>query len=254
MTNVDDSDKIARAVSLLALIGVIATVCLMVAALGKMDQLTAATTALSDDLAKTSGQIAALDARMVSIEEKLAALEDVVSVGRGIPVVYSKERVDPSGIQNGLYILEREVTLKYPNRVGTYTRDFTLYHMRIAIGSGKLATAFNAGFATSGISNPLFYMDYNGDNAIDHGLMQEMVDYVPFSAVVARTMNEYNSQTMYNVFLDHHASAKHVNVESIEEDAGTVAKGFWIAVNNQKDRIMEWVSQDKEAEEAEAPE
>jgi hypothetical protein len=62
-------------------------------------------------------------------------------------------------------------------------------------------------------------------------------------------MNEYNSQTMYNVFLDNHASAKHVTVDSIEQDANTVAKGLWIAINTQKDRIMEMITADANSEE-----
>lgn len=249
MTNVDDSDKIARAVSLLALIGVITTICLMLVALGKMDKLAAGTAALREELAKTSQQLDSLADRIDRVEEQLGALEDVVSVGRGIPIVYSKDKVDPDSIQNGLYILEQEVTLKYPNRVGTYSRNFTLYHVRLGLGSGKLATAVNAGIAVAGVSNPQFYIDYNGDNAIDHALMQEMVDFIPFSTLVARTMNEYNSQTMYNVFLDNHASAKHVTVDSIEQDANTVAKGLWIAINTQKDRIMEMITADANSEE-----
>jgi hypothetical protein len=241
-----DSDKIARAVSLLAMFGVTVTMVLMIIALGKLDDLTASTERLSKSSAKTSEQIDALALRMVDIERKLTALEDVVSVGRGIPVVYSKASVDPDSIQNGLYILEKDVTLKYPTRVGSYQRNFTLYHIRLSVGSGKFVTAVNAGIAVAGMSNPQFYIDYNSDNAIDHALMQEMVDFIPFSNLVARTMNEYNSQTMYNVFLDNHSSAKQITLDSIEDDANVVAKGLWIAVNNQKDRIMKLISDDQE--------
>lgn len=240
-----DSDKIARAVSLLAMFGVTVTMVLMIIALGKMDDLTAGTAALNKSVQKTSIQIDALALRMVDIERKLDALEDVVSVGRSIPLVYSKETVDSSKIQDGLYILDKTVTLKYPSRVGTYSRDFTVYHLHLSIGSGKLGSFVNAGIAVAGVSNPQFYIDYNSDNAIDHALMQEMVDFVPFSNLISRTMNEYNSQTMYNAFLDNHSSAKLITVDSIEEEANVVAKGLWIAVNKQTDRIMKMIADDE---------
>jgi hypothetical protein len=246
MINVSDSEKISRAVSLLAMFGVTITMVLMIIALGKLDALADSTEKLSKSAAKTSEQIDALALRIVGVERNIGALEDVVSVGRGIPVVYSTDYVDPSTIQDGLYILERGVTLKYPTRVGSYSRDFTLYHLRLPIGSGKLSSSINAGIAVAGVSNPQFYIDYNSDNAIDHALMQEMVDFVPFSGLIARTMNEYNSQTMYNVFLDNHSSAKQITIDSIEEEAGTVAKGLWIAVDRQKNRIMELIAGDAE--------
>lgn len=151
--------------------------------------------------------------------------------------------VNQSDIPNGLYVLDQKIRLKSISGHDYYSDEFTIYHIKTTIGSGHLSTTLNIGIAIGGLATmPQLYIDYNLDNKVDIDMMQQFVDLVPLGAVLKKSLNESNSQLVYNAFLENYRRAVFTSVDGISDSGHSLANEIWSFIDDQSDEILNWVA------------
>lgn len=230
-----NADRIARGIGLLSFLAALA--CLMgigwLVYSGHIQQRkqAAAIESLRDELGIVKEDLEALRQATNDLESLSVQILESAQVTTSRAAVLDRERLDASSLPDGLFTLKKAVTLRYPRRNGTFTETYTIYHVKQSYGSGPNRRSLNLGVAyVVGIRPPQFYVDLNGDNAIDLKLMHDVVHALPMGSNLSQTLNEYNSQVMYNTFLNHYEEADFVSVKDVDDKAEGMARTLWEVV------------------------
>ncbi len=193
------------------------------------------------ELAVIGSDLAGLTARIDTLTASVDAVGGLVMAANRIPIVLDKDALDPAAIADGIYVLEQDVTLMHLNRYGPFTREFTIYHIKKTISLGDQDIGINIGIAVAGITDtPQFYLDYDSDHRIDIAAMRNLTEYLPLGGSIMKSLDEYNSQTIYTAFLRRYGDADHVHSDRLA-DMGGMAKRLWDFVESQSDRIRELI-------------
>ena len=240
-----NTDSIARGVSFLSFLAAV----ISLAGIGwiiydsqqRHQESQAAIAALSEDLAASRKEVADLRKSMDELEALTGQLFESTQDSMARAAVIDRERLDASSLPDGLYTLTKTVELRYPRRSGTYTEKFNIVHAKQSYGEINDRKSVNIGFAyVLGFRAPQFYLDFNGDNAIDVKVMHDVVHALPMGSHLSQTLKEFNSQVIYNTFLRNYAEADYTSIKDVDKKAEGTARALWKVVNDTL--IPSWLS------------
>ncbi len=149
-------------------------------------------------------------------------------------------------LEKGLYKLERDVEVR-GRGTSTYNKTFTIYHLKTEIGTKEVSQVIHVGMATSGVTSiPLFYLDYDGDLAVDQDMMFEFVHFIPFGRLAAKSMDPRNSQAAYDAFQESYRSAEFTPVDRITNSGSKLVSGMWKFVEDQGEGLLKWIQNENQ--------
>jgi len=148
----------------------------------------------------------------------------------------------PEEITRGLYVLEREVSLR--DSSGTvWAQNYTIYHIKSGVSRGDKSWNLNLGLAVSGMTTtPVFYMDYSDDNTVNMEIMKDFARLLPFGNVLARRIDQQTSQQMYNAFLTSYRDASYTGLDDVQATGGRISRALLQFLEEQSGAIAEWIS------------
>lgn len=104
-----------------------------------------------------------------------------------------------SDLNPGLYLLEREITLKNVKTTGTYNANYIIFHFAYPLQVNGTNYNTQIGFASAGIlKSPQIYVDFDNDSKVDASMIYEVASLVPLSGLIIKNISEENSQKVYD--------------------------------------------------------
>ena len=193
-----------------------------------------------------------LRAQVLKLEQLLSITQK--SLAKGTPQKIDAPNIDAASesvgsallsreLQSGLYVLETEIELARVKKPGTFKEKFTVYHLSAPVSYDGQQWQINVGLAIAGLTtSPQFYLDYDSDRHIDAKIMYELVSFVPLAGAVTRSLNEDNSQKVYDTFLKDAKVAKFTSLNDIQKEGGKMGNALLNFVTEQTERIAKFIS------------
>jgi len=148
----------------------------------------------------------------------------------------------PEEITRGLYVLEREVSLR-DSSGEVWAQSYTIYHIKSGVSRGDKSWNLNLGLAVSGMTSaPIFYMDYTDDNAVNMDIMKDFARLLPFGNLLAQRIDQQRSQQMYNAFLTSYRDASYTGLDDVQATGGRISRALVQFLEEQSGAIAEWIS------------
>lgn len=203
--------------------------------------LTAAVEQLEDNTRKQSAQLEALSKDVAGIFATLQSEKRVQGLRANSDDALAPAN-EPTGLKSGLYVLTQSINLPNYSSLGAQTREMSIYHLKAVLREGAPPVVLNFGVATSGyLSVPIFYFDYDEDGWVDMSMMRRFIGYIPFSGLLARTIDPRQSQAAYSALLNGLESAKFTPINKIREEGGKIGNSLLEFIEKDAERLTSWI-------------
>jgi hypothetical protein len=203
-----------------------------------------AMTEITDQNEQILGDIRLLKTEVQRTAERIALLREemsqAIAIATGIQLSNpgnTSAEIQTANIPNGVYEFTQEISIFAADTREFIVREFTVYTVKTTMGDEDVPVV--AGIATT-LGAPHFFVDHDGDNRVDLQVMRSLVEFVPYSALVTKSMSRRNAQTIYDVFLTQYEQASFISEQDIADRATGIPKSIWDLVVEHSSIITNW--------------